>query len=73
MRYWLVEMCNAIDRQDDEVWKIRAVSKSSAKQIARSSDMGRFETGAVIQARGGTKRDRALAKEFRTYCTRVFP
>jgi len=71
-KFWLVEMTNNTDRRDDEVWKIRAVSKEAAKIVARSSDRGRFSVGSVVPARGGSKAERDLARSFRTYCTRVF-
>ena len=71
-RFWLVEMINDVDAADNEVWKIRAVSRSAARIIAQSSDEGRFIVGTIVRARGGTKADRELAADFRTYVTRTF-
>lgn len=72
---WLVELQNWTDRHDDEVWKVRAVSKHAARiiaMIARSSmSTNRFDIGTIVPARGGTARERVIAREFRTYCTRT--
>lgn len=73
-RFFLVEMCNRVDPLDDEVWKIRASSKHTAKVIANGSPISnRFRVNRVVPARGGTVADRVLAQCFRQICTKTFP
>lgn len=69
-RVWLVELINATDRQDDEVWSVRASTAAEAKSTADDSVTSRFTLGRAVPARGGTKAQKALAREFRSYCVR---
>jgi hypothetical protein len=69
-RVWLVEMINHTDRQDDEVWRVRARSAAAAKIVADDSATSRFAAGRIVPARGGTKSQKELAREFRSYCVR---
>lgn len=70
-RTWLVEIKNLVDRRDDEVWKVRAVSRAAARDHVEPLTHMRFGIGAIVPARGGSVRERRLASEFRTYCTRT--
>lgn len=72
-RFWLVEMINTVDRRDDEVWAVRCGTKSAAATIASARASRILRVGRVVPARGGTETQRALAREFRTYCTKQIP
>lgn len=75
-KLFLVEMRNKADSRDDEVWKIRASSKATAKIAATliaNISAGRFYADRVVPVRGGTRADKMLARDFRTYCTKTFP
>jgi hypothetical protein len=68
---WLVQMLNRRDSQDSEVWRVKAESRALALSTAQGMDTGsRFVVGMAVPARGGTRSDKLIAKELRTYCVR---
>lgn len=70
-RTWLVEIKNLTDARDNEVWKVRAVSRKAVRDRIDPLVHMRFGVGEIVPARGGSRRDRRRASEFRTYCTRT--
>lgn len=70
-RTFLVELKNTTDSRDDEVVKVKSDNaQGAASKVYNSLHGYRFSVGRVVPARGGTKYERELAKDFRTYCTK---
>ena len=67
---YLVELINRTDRADDEALKVRAISKSDARDVARGQfNAMRFSIGDVVLARGNiTKKDKETAEHLRSIC-----
>lgn len=69
LKTYFVQLCNRMDRDDNEAVRVKASSPEDAKRQA-SVDFHRFSIGYVIWAGSKNKWDRWFLKGLRAICSK---
>jgi hypothetical protein len=71
LKTFLVYMHNCTNRDDDEVFKVKALNEKHAKQVAYEAQSwtGRFSVGWVKPYIAKTKRDKEFLRQYRWWAS----